>query len=316
MIRISALNKSFNPLKAVDNVSFTVAAGEVLGILGPNGAGKTTCMQMISGFLLPDSGHVEIFGLDMVKQSQQAKALIGYLPEGAPSYGDMSVHAFLTFVANIRGLYSESAEQAVAKAIERLQLAQVQQQRIETLSKGFKRRVGLAQAILHDPAVLILDEPTDGLDPNQKKQVRTLIQNLSEDKIVLISTHILEEVDAICSRVIILNRGAIVADASPAHLRAQSRYFRAVTLTFFPDFITTGATSTQHLLATLEALEGVSKVVLDGDAVTIFPLQGKEIFRQIYAVVEQNKWPLKEFQVESGRLHDVFHSLTEALDNV
>ena len=313
MIHISALNKSFNQLKAVKNLSFSINAGEVVGILGPNGAGKTTCMQMITGFLLPDSGHIEIFGLDLAKQAQQVKALIGYLPEGAPSYGDMRVQDFLSFIAHIRGMNSKQAQVAVFKAVERLELMQVLQQRIETLSKGFKRRVGLAQAILHDPAVLVLDEPTDGLDPNQKKQVRALIRNLSADKIVLISTHILEEVDAVCSRVIILNQGAIVADASPAQLRSQSRYYHALTLTFNAGFIGSESVDLQALLASLQALEGVSEVVFNGNTINVFPQYATEIYRQVYQLIEQKKWPLKEFQIEAGRLDDIFYALTEAV---
>jgi len=208
MISINSLTKRFGDHVAVDNLSFDVKPGEVLGYLGPNGAGKSTTMKMLTGFLTPDGGSASVCGFDIQTQTLLAQQKMGYLPEGAPCYGDMRVKGFLEFIANVRGLSGAERQRQVQRAVEQVELQDVLGQRIETLSKGFKRRVGLAQAILHDPQVLILDEPTDGLDPNQKHQVRRLIQQLAEgsNKIVVISTHILEEVSAVCSRAVIIGK--------------------------------------------------------------------------------------------------------------
>lgn len=222
MIDIKGLGKSYGALLAVDNLSFQIGEGEVLGFLGPNGAGKSTTMKMLTGFLAPTRGSVAICGFDIESQAMEAKKIIGYLPEGAPCYGDMTVKSFLGFIAELRQIPLAQRQHAIDGVIEKIDLASVLNQDIDTLSKGFKRRVGLAQAILHDPKVLILDEPTDGLDPNQKHQVRQLIQNLAKDKIVIISTHILEEVSAVCTRAIIINRGKLVVDDTPAGLAARS----------------------------------------------------------------------------------------------
>jgi ABC-2 type transport system ATP-binding protein len=236
MIEISHLSKRYGPLTAVDDISFNVQAGEVLGFLGPNGAGKSTTMKLITGFLAPTSGSVRVCGHDVESAPLPAKSCMGYLPEGAPCYGEMSVRAFLEFIADVRGLSGERRRARLDDVIARLALEGVLAQVIETLSKGFKRRVGLAQALLHDPQVLILDEPTDGLDPNQKHEVRTLINAMSKDKIIVISTHILEEVDAVCNRAIIIAGGRILADDAPKALarRAPSGrlddVFRQITL--------------------------------------------------------------------------------------
>jgi len=236
MIEVRQLTKRYGPLTAVDNLSFKVEPGEVLGFLGPNGAGKSTTMKMIAGFLAPTSGSVSVCGFDVVDQPLAAKSAMGYLPEGAPSYGEMTVAAFLDFIAAIRGLEGSMRRTRFDDVVSRLALGGVLHQPIETLSKGYKRRVGLAQAILHDPKVLILDEPTDGLDPNQKHEVRTLIDAMARDKIIIISTHILEEVDAVCSRAIIIAHGRLLADDTPARLEARSPtgrledVFRSITL--------------------------------------------------------------------------------------
>jgi ABC-2 type transport system ATP-binding protein len=230
------LSKRYGPLKAVDDISFNVEPGEVLGFLGPNGAGKSTTMKLITGFLAPTSGTVRVCGHDVQAEPLAAKSRMGYLPEGAPSYGEMSVRAFLEFIADVRGLSGDRRRSRLDDVIARLGLASVLEQVIETLSKGYKRRVGLAQALVHDPQVLILDEPTDGLDPNQKHDVRELINAMSKDKIIVISTHILEEVDAVCSRAIIIAAGRILADETPKALarRAPSGrlddVFRQITL--------------------------------------------------------------------------------------
>ncbi len=218
MLEIRHLTKRFGPFTAVDDVSFTVAKGEVLGFLGPNGAGKSTTMKMIAGFLAPNRGTAIISGWDVTKHPIEAKKRIGYLPEGAPAYPDMTPTAFLDFVARIRGYRGKEAARRIGAAVERTTLGEVMYQPIETLSKGFKRRVGIAQAILHDPEVLVMDEPTDGLDPNQKHEVRALIREMAPQKAIVISTHILEEVDAVCTRAMIVARGRIVADGTPQEL--------------------------------------------------------------------------------------------------
>ena len=235
MIRAQSLSRHYGAIKAVDGISFAIEPGEVVGLLGPNGAGKTTTMRMCAGYLAPTSGSVEVHGFDLQTHTIAAQRTFGYLPEGAPLWGEMTPRTFLDFVADIRGLQGDRRAERVAEVIGLLQLQSVLDRRIETLSKGFRRRVGLAQAILHDPPVLLLDEPTDGLDPNQKHEVRELIRGMSSDKIVVISTHILEEVEAVCSRAIIIAAGRIVADDSPKALAARSesgrldRVFRRIT---------------------------------------------------------------------------------------
>jgi len=236
MIRTEGLTKRYDGLTAVDGVSFEVRPGEVLGFLGPNGAGMTTTMRMMAGFITPTSGRASICGHDVERDALEARRCLGYLPEGAPLYGEMPVRGFLEFIADLRGLTGSGRRTRLDYAIARLQLESVLGQSIETLSKGFRRRVGLAQAIVHDPRVLILDEPTDGLDPNQKHEVRSLIREMSREKIIVISTHILEEVDAVCTRAIIIARGKIVADDTPGKLAARAPggrledVFRAITV--------------------------------------------------------------------------------------
>ena len=221
-IEVNKLEKSFGPIHAVQGITFSVNHGEVLGFLGPNGAGKSTTMKMIAGFLEPDGGSVTVNGYNVVDDPIRVKTNIGYLPEGAPSYGEMTVNNFLHFIAEIRGYRGNDKDACVDAAVKEVQLQTVLEQSIETLSKGFKRRVGIAQAILHDPDVLIMDEPTDGLDPNQKHEVRTLIKEMAAEKAIIISTHILEEVDAVCDRAIIISDGKLLFDGSPQELRSRS----------------------------------------------------------------------------------------------
>lgn len=238
-IEVKALDKRFGPIHAVQNVSFSVRHGEVLGFLGPNGAGKSTTMKMITGFLEPTDGTVLVNGHDVTTDPITVKASIGYLPEGAPAYPEMTVIRFLDFIAEIRGLNGAEKQQRIDQIIAQIHLDTVVDQTVETLSKGFKRRVGIAQALLHDPDVLIMDEPTDGLDPNQKHEVRSLIKEMAEKKAIVISTHVLEEVDAVCSRAIIIAAGQILFDGTPAELRAQSELndyddaFRTITTRFY-----------------------------------------------------------------------------------
>lgn len=241
MIEIDKLSRHFGRLVAVDDLSFRVERGEVLGFLGPNGAGKSTTMKMLTGFLAPTTGTARICGIDVVENAIGAKARIGYLPEGAPLYADMTPLELLHFVAAVRGIDPNTRAEVVDAAVEKLHLETVLQQRIDTLSKGFKRRVGLAQAILHDPEVLILDEPTDGLDPNQKHDVRELIRVMAPNKVTVLSTHILEEVDAVCTRAIIIADGTIRFDGTPDELRSQSptgrldEVFRSITTSSSPN---------------------------------------------------------------------------------
>ena len=220
MIEIENLTKHFGPVVAVAGLSLTVRQGEVLGFLGPNGAGKSTSMKMVAGYLVPDSGRARIAGHDIVTDTIAAQRLLGYLPEGAPAYGEMTPRQFLSFIANVRGIKSGDG---MRNAIARTELAAVLDRPIDTLSKGFRRRVGLAQAILHDPPILILDEPTDGLDPNQKHAVRALIRDMAPTKTIVISTHVLEEVEAVCTRAVIIDRGRLVIDDTPAALMARSK---------------------------------------------------------------------------------------------
>jgi ABC-2 type transport system ATP-binding protein len=222
MIEVKGLVKSYGAKRAVDGVTFSVKRGDILGFLGPNGAGKSTTMKMITGFLSPDAGSATVDGIDVTRDPVAVKTKLGYLPESAPAYPEMTVEEFLGFIADVRGFRAKGARAAqVDRAITLTHLGPVRNQTIETLSKGFKQRVGFAQALLHDPAALVLDEPTDGLDPNQKNEVRSLIKNMAVEKAVILSTHILEEVDAICNRVIIISQGRVVADETPAVLRAR-----------------------------------------------------------------------------------------------
>jgi len=238
MIEVQGLAKTFGALRAVDGVSFTVKQGDILGFLGPNGAGKSTTMKMITGFLRPSAGAARVGGHDVVKDPVAVKRLVGYLPENAPAYPEMTVEEFLGFIAEIRGFRDTVEKRArVEHAISLCHLEPVRRQTIDTLSKGYKQRVGFAQALLHDPPVLVLDEPTDGLDPNQKHEVRELIRRMAAEKTVILSTHILEEVEAICTRIIIITRGRVVVDDTPAGLRERhggarlDEIFRSLTQT-------------------------------------------------------------------------------------
>ena len=302
MIEIRNLTKRFAQHTVVDNLSFSVQPGEVLGFLGPNGAGKSTTMKMLTGFLAPTSGSASILGFDIQKDCLKAQRLIGYLPEGAPCYGDMTVRSFLEFIAEVRGFKGAEKRERVAKAVAQVELEAVLEQSIETLSKGFKRRVGLAQAILHDPKVLILDEPTDGLDPNQKHQVRKLIQSLAHDKIVIISTHILEEVSAVCTRAVVIAHGKLLADGTPLELESRSRYHQAVTLVAAEPL-------DRAALAALPGVAGVEENALE-HSLSVLAKPGEVIFPQVNALIAERGWQVRELNVERGRLDEVFRSLT------
>jgi ABC-2 type transport system ATP-binding protein len=308
MVRLDRLAKRFGPVHAVEDVSFAVTRGEVLGFLGPNGAGKSTTMRMITGFIPPTAGTASVMGFDVVRSPIEAKRLIGYLPEGAPLYGDMTVSAFLRFIAEMRGLQGEEGKQRMDAAVARTQLEEVAHRPIETLSKGFKRRVGLAQAIMHDPPVLVLDEPTDGLDPNQKHGVRRLIADMAGDKAIIISTHILEEVDAICTRAVVIARGRVVADARPDELKRRSRHHNAVRLTVNANL----QPKLRELLAELPRVRAVEVVGgVNGVAnLLAVPEPGDEIVHEVGELVRRSGLAVDEIVVEQGRLDDVFRDLT------
>jgi ABC-2 type transport system ATP-binding protein len=306
MIDCQGLTKQYGRLRAVDDLSFRVEPGEVLGFLGPNGAGKTTTMRIVAGFLPATAGRALVCGFDVETQATEAKRRIGYLPEGAPSYPEMTPRSFLEFIAAARGVPQPKRRQRLDEVFALLHLEKVLDQSIETLSKGYRRRVGLAQAILHDPEVLILDEPTDGLDPNQKHEVRALIERMARNKIIVISTHLLEEVDAVCNRAIIIARGRILADDTPRGLEARSRFHNAVSVKL-ADPALLPATR-----AAIEALDEVSHTELDQNTgrLTAFPAPGKLPLAAINALAENHRWPLAELHLESGRLDEVFRSIT------
>jgi ABC-2 type transport system ATP-binding protein len=307
MLEIRRLVKHFGPLAAVDDVSFTVPQGEVLGFLGPNGAGKSTTMKMITGFLAPTSGTAVVCGFDIAIQPIAAKRRIGYLPEGAPAYPDMTPADFLDFIAHIRGYSGAEARQRIGRIVETIRIADVMHQPIETLSKGYKRRVGVAQALLHDPDVVILDEPTDGLDPNQKYEMRKIITAMRSEKAIVISTHLLEEVEAVCSRAIIIAHGRILADGTPAELAQRSRYHNAVRLEL------DGGVDA-NVRAELAALPAVAAVepAGNGDGLIVFPRGGGSVVADIADLARNRSWTITRLQVERGRLDDVFREITIA----
>jgi ABC-2 type transport system ATP-binding protein len=308
MVRLDRLAKRFGPVHAVEEVSFTAARGEVLGFLGPNGAGKSTTMRMLTGFITPSAGTAEVMGFDVVRQPIEVKRRIGYLPEGAPLYGDMTALDFLRFVAAMRGLEGEEGKRRIDAAIGRTQLDEALHRPIETLSKGFKRRVGLAQAIMHDPPVLVLDEPTDGLDPNQKHGVRKLIAEMADEKAIVISTHILEEVEAICTRAVIIARGRVVADARPDELKRRSRHHNAVRLTANANLLP----KLQPMLDELPGARAVERLgAVNGVAsLLVVPEDGRPIVHEVGELVRRSGLEVDEIVVEQGRLDDVFRDLT------
>jgi ABC-2 type transport system ATP-binding protein len=309
MIKVENLSKAFGPKVAVNRISFTVERGEVLGFLGPNGAGKSTTMRMITGFIPPSEGRVTVGGYDMAADPLQAKRLIGYLPENAPAYADMTVDGFLGFVAELRGLHGLAKAKAIQRVIEMCFLESVRYQSVDTLSKGYRHRTCFAQSILHDPDVLVLDEPTDGLDPNQKHEVRSLIRRMGERKAIIFSTHILEEVEAVCSRAIIIDRGQIVANGTPRELKQKSDVAGAVLV------IVRGVAGAQ-LVEKLGAVPNARRAAIVKEE------QGK-VWARVYPKSENpngdlacgvlaaaSAWQVEEVHTEEGRLDEVFRSIT------
>ena len=308
LIVIDQLSKRFGELIAVNNISLDVPKGEVLGFLGPNGAGKSTTMKMAAGFLEPDHGTTTICGFDVATKAKQAKQHLGYLPEGAPAYGEMTARGFLNFVAEVRGLKGPARKAGIDNAIERTGLQSVVDQTVETLSKGFKRRVGLAQAILHDPDVLVLDEPTDGLDPNQKHEVRKLIKDMAPEKAIIISTHILEEVDAVCTRAVIIDKGKIVADGTSRELKLKLPYHNAVSLRLATEDLDRTAQALGEL-KNVDKVETVRKAKKTS-LLRVMPKGGRSIATAVAQCLNTNSVHPEELFVEHGKLDDVFHQIT------
>jgi gliding motility-associated transport system ATP-binding protein len=310
MINVRNIKKAFGPKIAVNGISFTVDKGEVLGFLGPNGAGKSTTMRMITGFIPPTQGAITIGGFDIVDNPIAAKRLIGYLPENAPSYADMTVHGFLKFAAELRGLTGDAQRKAVNRVVEMCFLEPVLHQSVETLSKGFRHRTCFAQSIIHDPEVLVLDEPTDGLDPNQKHEVRTLIRRMGEQKAIIFSTHILEEVEAVCSRAIIIDRGRIVANGTPRDLKQRSEHAGAVTLRL------TGGASPATVKGKIDQLPSVDRAVVVSESpltLRAYPRKhssSNDVSQALGDIALRERWPIQELHTEEGRLDEVFRSIT------
>ena len=306
MINVEKLTKSFGPKLAVDNISFSVEKGEVLGFLGPNGAGKSTSMRMITGFLAPSAGKVSVCGFDVVEQGLKSRSKLGYLPENAPMYSDMSVFGFLSFCAELRGLFGTAKEKAIDRAVQLCFLEPVVLQSVDTLSKGYRHRTCLAQAIIHDPEVLILDEPTDGLDPNQKHEVRTLIRDMGRNKAIIFSTHILEEVEAACTRAIIIDRGKIVANGTPDELKARAPLAGTIVVGI-------RGTAWGTIQDELKGLQYLSKseLISEFDTQTMFRLQPNgDLLPEVLALAQRKQWQVEHLNVDEGRLDDVFRSIT------
>lgn len=310
MIEVDQLRKSFGIVDAVNGISFSVAKGEVVGFLGPNGAGKSTTMKMITGYLPASSGAVRICGFDVEREPKASKSHVGYLPEGAPLYGEMTPQALLEFWAAVRGLSGERRRERIRFVVDALELAPVLLRRIETLSKGYRRRVGFAQAMLHDPDVLILDEPTDGLDPNQKHHVRRLIRDMSASKAIIISTHLLEEVDAVCDRALIIDQGRIVLQGTPGELHAHSPYHNAVV-------VIVPAAQTGKARDVLRGLAGVDRIedrpeTTGEPALWVINKNRLALTAEVGRALAEAGISVLSMRTEEGRLDEVFRSVTGA----
>jgi ABC-2 type transport system ATP-binding protein len=309
MIVVDALSKQFGQFQAVDEISFEVQRGEVVGFLGPNGAGKSTTMKMLTCYLPPTSGNAEVNGFSINSQILQVQEQIGYLPESAPSYNEMQVEEFLSFIGEVRGYTGSELRRRVGRVLELTSLQEARKQIIDTLSKGFRQRTCLAQALIHDPPVLILDEPTDGLDPNQKHEVRELIRRMSEERTILVSTHILEEVEAVCTRALIISEGRLVGLGTPDELLSQSIYRNAITLSV-------SGVNAETLLEDLNGLEQVYSVErledMPNGAITVrvFPKDRESISSELEKFLKKKKMSIEQFFVERGRLDEVFRKLT------
>ncbi len=320
MIEVENIGRHFGDIKAVDGISFTAKKGEVLGFLGPNGAGKSTTMKMLTCFLTPSFGTARIDGHDIINEAIQVRSKIGYLPENAPLYGEMTVEDFLSFVSEIRSL--ENKKEAINSVVEKCFLHDVLRQKIETLSKGFKRRVGLAQALIHDPDILILDEPTDGLDPNQKYEVRALINQMAQSKCIILSTHILEEVDSVCTRAIIISNGKKVEDSTPEQLRKKSSTYGNIVLVFKnnsensgADFSEKGTKETDAEQGIKNKLEKIGKIKVNKigsrTEYNLISDDSMSSFEKVTKLVKENSWKPIDLRLDSGQLENVFREATK-----
>lgn len=302
LIDVRDLAKSYGPIRAVDGISFQVRRGDVLGFLGPNGAGKTTAMRMITGFIDPDRGSVAVAGFDLATRSLDARRRIGYLAENAPSYAEMTVHGFLQFIAAAREL--EQPASAIARVVDMTGLGGVMHQTIDTLSKGFKRRVGLAQALIHDPEVLILDEPTDGLDPNQKALVQELISNLSRDKAIVLSTHILDEAEKVCNRAMIISRGRLLVDSTPSELIAQAPDHNVIR-------VVAGGLD-DNIVATITEQPWCASIAsLADDRIDVVPADGANHLADLLPLLAGCE--LHDIRLQEGRFDELFRNMTEGV---
>ncbi len=312
MVKVKSLYKWFGSKLAVDDVSFEVSRGEILGFIGPNGAGKSTTMRIITGFIPASNGTVTVGGFDIDSEPVKAKSLMGYLPENAPLYANMTVYGFLNFAAEMRGFHGTEKKRKIENVLSTCFLDPVRHQSVDTLSKGYRHRTCLAQSIIHDPDVLILDEPTDGLDPNQKREIRNLIKSMSRNKVIILSTHILEEVEAVCSRVLIIDKGRKIFDGSSAEMKQKSENAGALTLEF------AGGNATE-IAERLKLVDGVAKSETDENSkdnaiVKVTPSKQAdrcEVRRKIYEVVKNQGWNLSQMKIEEGRLDEVFYNMTK-----
>ena len=308
MITLENVTRKFGSFTAVDNLSMTVSKGEVLGFLGPNGAGKTTTMRMISGFLMPSRGKITVCGFDVMENPVEVKRHIGYMPEVASSYNDMTVLSFLNFIAQARGLSGSAKEKAVDRVVDDISLNNVLYQPIDTLSKGYKRRVGLAQALVHNPDVLILDEPTEGLDPNQKRDIRSLIRHLHTDKAIIISTHVLEEVEAMCSRAVIIDKGKIVLDDTPRALLSLSETHQTL-FVLVPSYQKERAETIFNEMPQIMLME-IKQEADDAFLFIMKPLEKESATADVVEALHSQDVKILDMYVEKGRLEEVFYAFT------
>lgn len=307
MIETENLSRFFGSIRAVDDITFSVGKGEVLGFLGPNGAGKSTTMKMLTCFLTPSSGTARVGGYDILSKPQEAQKQLGYLPENAPLYAEMEVISFLKFVAEVKGVNAEKGHEEIARVMELANLQGVKSQRIHTLSKGFKRRVGLAQALLGDPEILILDEPTDGLDPNQKYEVRKLIHEMASSKCIILSTHILEEVEEVCSRVIIISEGKLVVDSTPSELKKRSPSYGTISLQLSKQSSSGIVPELKKLTSVREVKQEVCGAKLQ---LSIYPEDQPAALGDLVRIASERHWDFEGLRIEDGKLDEVFREIT------
>jgi ABC-2 type transport system ATP-binding protein len=304
------LRKEFNGFAAIKDISFAAVQGEVVGFLGPNGAGKSTTMKILAGFLTPTSGSAHICGLNIIENPIRVKNMLGYLAEGSPLYTDMTVENFLSFIGKVRGFSGKSLSSKVLEVLDKVNLSDVRKQLIDTLSKGYKRRVGLAQALIHDPKILLLDEPTDGLDPNQKYEVRKLISEMAKDKIIILSTHILEEVEYVCDRAIVVANGEIMIDSTPSDLIQRSPLHNTVVFTV-KNVAREKVSTTLGGANYISNLEWLDSGMENHVSLRVHPKSGYNTFDAISAVIAKEGWDLRDIHTRRGQLDEVFRQITK-----